>query len=282
MTDLLEKNSLLNQYEKIAYSTKMLNPKREFELLHQFKKNHCQKAKDEIIFAHMRTIFSLARRYSKMNNLNPVDIIHCGVVGVCKSLESFDMNKFKKPGGLLSYYIHRAILIEIGDYYRENLRQFTVSDRTNQHLKMVNDLYKQGKFNDKDESEMIEYIMKELKIVRKHARNLIDLFKPSIYLDAEIKSGEEITDSYLDIICQDKQTADVILIEKEKNEVLMQSLYELPPNHKNILCYKYGVGHEKTHSIQEVSKKYNIPTHQATKIINDSQQKLKYLIQENS
>ena len=286
MTENSQKHEILKKYDQFYLqdaSKTILNRQQEFDLINKFKENNDYDARDVIINAYFRTILKLARKYSNKNNLSEIDLVHCGVVGICKALESFDVSQFKKSEGLLSYYIHRGVIMEMNLYYRENIRQFSVTDRTNYHLKMVNDLYKQGKFNDKDAAGIVEFVMKELKVNRSHATNLIDLFKPAIELNAQLKTGDdENGNDYLDSICQETKSADNILSNKEEREILMQSLYSLPISHKNILCYKFGVGHDKHHSLEEVSRKYNITPYVATKIIKDSQNKLKHLIKQNS
>lgn len=281
-------NKILKQYEKIAYNTKPLEKNEEFELLKKYKTKKCQESKNKIINAYLRTVLAQARKFGERNNLSIIDLIHSGVVGICNSLDAFDLSKYTKQGGLLSYYIHRGVLMELTLYYRTFLRQFSVPDNVNTKLLNINKLFKSGKLNLGNDDQK-KYIGTMLSVSSSRTDNLLSLFKPSVELDKKIEDENGNGDSraseaseYKDLILktQNESSPDSILSENDNYENLFSQINNLEPEERSIIIHRYGINC-KEHTLLELGKKYKMSPANAGLKVNKIQEKLKRLMVRN-
>jgi len=224
----------------------------------------------------LRTAISLSEKYCERNNLSQDDAVQSAIIGIINAIENFDLKKYKvidkKSGGLFSYYCHRSILMELSDFYRQNIRQFSVSDYTNTQLQKINNLYKNGKLSkfltdglDKNhQQELVNFIKAELNINKdEKVIGLLNLFKSPMELDKNIddenSSSEKSTTTIKDVVLKTDRENDINFVnENEKKYIYLSELIEeLPEEDKKLIKSKYGIDCEKK-KIKDLSKLYKI------------------------
>lgn len=280
-------SKILKYYHKIAYSMPILKKDEEIDLLRKIKNNQCQQSSEIIVNAYLRTVISLAKKYCFGNNLSLEDAVQSGIHGILNSIQSFDLSKYKKidkkTGSLFSYYCYRGILMEMTNFYRENIRQFSVPDSVNTHLYNINKIYKTGELNnfvnDLSNEKMSSFLSKKLNIKLSKVRELLHLFSPPVELDAPIlhhQSEHENETSYKDFLIKtDKENNPLFITEREnKYSYLLNLIETLPETDREIIKDKYGFNGDR-HSVAEIASKYKISTFLASKTVKNIENKLK-------
>ena len=278
-----DNSPIIKFYQKIAYSTPVLPNDKEIELLKSAKNKDCSASREALINAYLRTVILLARKYCFGNNLSLEDGIHSGITGVINSIESFDLKKYETPGKMFSYYCYRGILMELTKFYRENIRQFSITDAMNTQMQKINNLYKNGEFNgiDKNENDqLVEFISQKLAIKSSKIKELLSLFSSPIELDSSQPNDEtdEIS-SYKDFFVKTNKEdePDKIIDRENKYSFLLSSVQNLPDDEKSIINSRYGIDCEKQ-NISELSKKYKISAPLMSRTISSIEKKLHSLM----
>lgn len=275
---------IIKNYEKIARETPMLKKLEEIELIKNVQKKNCAESRNRITYAYLRTAISLAKKYQNNTNLELEDLINAAILGIQRSLENFDLSKYKtisKNGpSLFSYYTYRSILMSLNDEYRSNLRQFSVSDSTNLRLTNINKLYKQGLLNDKSPDEIIEFVSKTLNIKIKEVKILVDLFKKPVELDKEIEESggpDNNHTEYKDLILKThvSENPSNILDQNDRKNQLLKELNNLPPEERNLIFHRYGINCDKNMTFAEIGAKYKTSGQNVKNKIDKIQNKLK-------
>lgn len=279
-------NNILKQYEKIAHETPYLKKEDEFELIKNVKEKDCADSKERIIRSYMRTAVSLAKKYSHRNNLEVEDLIGVGLLGISRAIENFDMTKYKKinktGGSLLGYFIYRGALMALSDHYRQNIRQFSVSDPTNVRLNNINKLYKKGLLNDLSPEETINFISEKLGIKKREVSLLITLFKKPVELDCEIEheDSDKGTAEYKDLILKthEKDTPRSIMEQNDRKTCLIEAINNLPPDEFNLICHRYGIYSDDPKTLAETGQKYKMSGQNVKNKIDKIQRNLKEML----
>lgn len=280
-------SKMMKVYKKLAYETPVLKKLEEFDLLKKVKDEDCQISREKIVNAYLRTVISLSKKYCFRNNLNLDECVQTGIVGILNALENFDLEKYVKVSktgpSLFSYFCYRSILMSLKEFYRLNLRQFSVSCTTNTRLTNINKLYKSGVFNTMagDPEKISDYISKELDIKKKECVLLLNLFKPGVELDSPLNSDDERPDphSYKDVLLKsfDDESPDSVCEREDNYKNLMEILDSLPKEERALIYHKFGINC-KEHTFAQIGKKYNMNSQSARNKIVKVQKKLKSLI----
>ena len=252
---------IINKYEEIARKTPMM--KREYELeMIKNSQNGCSNSREVIVNSYLRTAISLSKKYCNKTNLELVDAIHESVAGINEAIDKFDVSKYQKLGSMFSYFAYRAILMRLGDFYRSNMRQFSVSDSTNLRLTNINKLYKQGLLNDKSPEETVDFVSKTLNIKPRETKMLIDLFKKPMELDAPISMGDNCDEDveYKDLVLKthESETPRSILEREDKKRLLMEAVNQLTADERNLVFHRYGIHCDESMTFAEIGEKYKI------------------------
>lgn len=279
--------NVISQYKKVAYSTPLLKKGEEFELIQKYKESAGQdhETKQKLISAYLRTVINLAEKYSYRNRLDPLDLIQCGIVGILNSLEKFDLSEYKKitknSGSLFAYFTYRAILMEMQDHYRNNIRQVSVSDSTNNRLTKINKLYKNEKLNDKTPEEIVEIVCESLAVKKKEAVLLLSLFSPGVELDKPLENDSDGDDTleYKDFILKtyDEESPAAIYKNVENKNFLLKNIDKLEKEERFVILNKYGIKCEKK-SVEEIAGLLNKSSSYIVIRMKRAQEKLKNMI----
>jgi len=287
----MDKNAIIKQYETVAYSHPVLKKQEEYDLIKGYKKNGDPAAKEKLINSYLRTVINLSKKFAHNNNLDILDLIQSGIVGIVTALDGFDLSQYKKitknTGSLFAFWCYRHILCEIDAYYRNNIRQVAVTFTTNNRLFKINNMYKQGLFNKYEtlyDDAVVKHISKELKLKDKEVKLLLTLFKPAVELDREPETSESEHDnhnsSYQDTILKDysdNETPADIYERNEKYEDLISKIDNLDKEDRYIIQHRFGINCE-VESLSDIGKKIGCSTGNVAARTKKIQDKLKNMI----
>jgi len=283
-------DQIIKQYKKIAYETPILKKQEELELIKQYKNSkddkEIEKSKNILINSYLRTVIKEAEKYGYRNNLDILDLIQCGIVGIMNSLNKFDLDQYKEvtsnTGSLFAYYTYRAIIMEIQAYYRMNVRAVGVPDSINMKLNKINQMFKRGELNEGyGTDQMIQYIAEKLDLRIKEVKLLLSLFKPSVELDKPLEDDEnhDSISDYKDILLKsfDESNPYKEYRKFDDNNYLFKNLGYLTPEERYIIINRYGIRCEEKKP-DEIAAGLNKSQAYVTLKIKSIQEKLKKLM----
>jgi len=243
-------NKVIDTYIADCHTHTVLTAKQEKELVLILNKSKSRikksQARDRLINCNRLLVVKLAHRYKKFFNIELMEIINNGNVGLIKAVDLFDMEKFNNRFSTYAYYWIKHHIFN-GLY----LAAHTV---TTPHY-IIDQLrhYKEIVQNNKDISQ--EEIIRIMKIDKHKLRN-IKLAQSSIVpLDKASDVEDETSGSLYDVIADDKQIpADEIVANDDKKEFIKKLICQLKPAEKDIiveLFYNYK-------TLKQVGTKYNL------------------------
>ena len=221
---------------------------REEEItLSQKAKNGDKAAKDKIVTANLRFVVNIAKKYQN-HGLDLTDLISEGNVGILTAIEKFDPDKGYHFISYAVWWIRQSILKAIC----EKSRTIRLPLNRANELVQIEHARKivHGK---KSETQEFEEIAQMLNMTPAHVRDMINISREMISLDAEINNSDSdhtsIADFQEDTI---NKRPEEIAIEQSMAEEIDNVLETLRPNEANVIKMRYGLNGTKPMSLKEV------------------------------
>ena len=221
---------------------------REEEItLSQKAKNGDKAAKDKIVTANLRFVVNIAKKYQN-HGLDLTDLISEGNIGILTAIEKFDPDKGYHFISYAVWWIRQSILKAIC----EKSRTIRLPLNRANELVQIEHARKivHGK---KSETQEFEEIAQMLNMTPAHVRDMINISREMISLDAEINNSDSdhtsIADFQEDTI---NKRPEEIAIEQSMAEEIDNVLETLRPNEANVIKMRYGLNGTKPMSLKEV------------------------------
>ena len=221
---------------------------REEEItLSQKAKNGDKAAKDKIVTANLRFVVNIAKKYQN-HGLDLTDLISEGNIGILTAIEKFEPAKGYHFISYAVWWIRQSILKAIC----EKSRTIRLPLNRANELVQIEHARKivHGK---KSETQEFEEIAQMLNMTPAHVRDMINISREMISLDAEINNSDSdhtsIADFQEDTI---NKRPEEIAIEQSMSEEIDNVLETLRPNEANVIKMRYGLNGTKPMSLKEV------------------------------
>lgn len=241
-------DSILAMYLKDIKNIPLLTREEE-KVLAEKAKTGDKAARDKILKANLRFVIKVAKNYQN-HGLDLIDLISEGNIGLINAIEKFDVSKGYHFISYAVWWINQSILKAISEKSRAirlPLNKANELVRIEQAKKIV--------AGNKSEQQEFEEIGSLLGMDASYVREMVNISRDMVSLDADINNSESEHTSVADF-CEDEMYAkpEEIAVENAMKEDIDGVLKTLRPNEEKVIRMRYGLNGLEPMSLQEVGK----------------------------
>jgi len=239
-------DEVLGMYLKEINKIPLLSHEEETELALKAKAGD-QAAKNKIVNANLRFVVNVAKKYQN-HGLDLVDLISEGNIGLLTAIEKFDVEKGYHFISYAVWWIRQSILKAICEKSRAIRLPL---NRANELVQIEHAKKIIG--NKKTEQQEYEEIAEMLNMEPSHVREMINIARDMVSLDAEINNGDsdhtKVSDFQEDTLYGRPEDN---AMEIAMNEDIETVLDTLRPTEAKVIRMRYGLNGAKPMSLKEV------------------------------
>jgi len=238
-----------------SLSHPLLTAEQEQELAKSFERGNFE-AKNELIEANVRLVISIAKQY-RNKGVDFLDLIQEGVgFGLTRATEKFDWRTGNKFSTYATWWIHRAMQKTIADQSRTIRIPQHIVDMRNSILRAKMAIEAEvGR--DATIAEIAEFTSYELDEVTDVFEKVID-GGATTSLDKSVGEEDDGT-TLIDLRADEEEDVEAKAIYNVHNEEIRDSLTSLTYRKRRILEMLYGLDGEEPKTLEEISKRFNVP-----------------------
>lgn len=245
-------DSVLSMYLKEINKVPLLSHEEQSALALEAQKGNKQ-ARDKIVNANLRFVVNVAKNYQN-HGLDLVDLISEGNIGLLTAVDKFQPEKGYHFISYAVWWIRQSILKAVCEKSRSirlPLNKANELVRIEQAKKVV-----AGK---KTEQQEYEEIAEMLNMNTAHVREMLNISREMISLDAELNGSEDSKTSFGEMQ-EDKNYVrpEDAAITESMNQEIDEVLKTLRPNEEKVIRMRYGLNGTKPMSLKEVGDECNL------------------------
>ena len=209
-----------------------------------------EEAKTEVIEKNIRLVVSIAKIYTN-RGLEFLDLVNEGFFGLIKATNKFDVNKGYKFSTYATCWIRQAITRAIFDKGRVIRVSVHTMEHVNKVKRYINDYYVRNGIN-----PSMEEIQQQFNYSDEKMDKIFDIIinKPSS-LNTGIGEDEDI--ELIDLL-EDRESIPLEEIAAKGELVRIIDESSLTERERKVLYLRFGVIDNKTRTLEEVGKIFNI------------------------
>ena len=252
VTAMTNDENVLNMYLKEINRIPLLSREEEIELSKEAAAGN-KAAKDKIVRSNLRFVVNVAKKYQG-HGIDLVDLISEGNIGLLTAIDRFDVSKGYHFISYAVWWIRQAILKAIC----EKSRAIRLPLNRANELVQIEKARKLVAGNKTEEQEINE-IGEMLGMESAHVREMINLSREMVSLDAQVAGDNGNKNSVGDFLEDNvyESPDDFAMNEAMKTDI-DNVLNTLKPNEAKVLRLRYGLGGGKPMSLKEVGDVCNL------------------------
>ena len=227
----------------------LLTKEEEIELAQAVERGDLE-AKERLINSNLRLVVSNARRYMRQD-LNLLDLIQEGILGLIRASEKFDWRKGYKFSTYATFWIRQAIQRALESKERTIRVPNQVAQRERKVMRIERELAaKLG------HDPTTEEIAKEAELDPAQVDEIRDLSRVVTSLDRPV--GED-DGSSLGALVPDERTGPAEEVHMSlRDETLRRAVQELPEQERKVIQLRYGINGDEPTPLREASRRLNM------------------------
>ena len=241
-------DNILALYLKDINKIPMLSHEEQSELADKAQKGD-KKAQDKLVNANLRFVVNVAKKYQN-HGLDLTDLISEGNLGLLTAVEKFDSAKGYHFISYAVWWIRQSILKAVCEKSRPIRLPL---NRANELVQIEHAKKVLG--HKKTEQQEYEEIGKMLNMEPSHVREMINISRDMISLDAELNDGENNHAKIGDFFEDDTydRPEEKAIDNAMKNDI-NNIVDSLKPNEAKIIRMRFGLNGYKPMSLKEVGE----------------------------
>ena len=244
--------NVLSMYLKDINKVSLLSREEETDLALKAKAGD-KAAKDKIVNANLRFVVNVAKKYQN-HGLDLPDLISEGNIGLLTAVDRFDVSKGYHFISYAVWWIRQAILKAICEKSRAIRLPL---NRANELVQIEH--ARKLMTGDKTEEQEFAEVARMLKMDKQHVREMVNISRDMISLDAQVASSDNDRTSVSDFIEDERyDNPDEEAISNAMKRDIGKVLNTLKPNEAKVLSLRYGLNGTRPMSLKEVGDTCNL------------------------
>ena len=244
--------NILSMYLKDINKVSLLSREEEIDLALKAKAGD-KAAKDRIVNANLRFVVNVAKKYQN-HGLDLPDLISEGNIGLLTAVDRFDVSKGYHFISYAVWWIRQAILKAICEKSRAIRLPL---NRANELVQIEH--ARKLMTGDKTEEQEFAEVARILKMDKQHVREMVNISRDMISLDAQVASSDNDRTSVSDFIEDERyDNPDEEAISNAMKRDIGKVLNTLKPNEAKVLSLRYGLNGARPMSLKEVGDTCNL------------------------
>lgn len=244
--------NILSMYLKDINKVSLLSREEETDLALKAKAGD-KAAKDKIVNANLRFVVNVAKKYQN-HGLDLPDLISEGNIGLLTAVDRFDVSKGYHFISYAVWWIRQAILKAICEKSRAIRLPL---NRANELVQIEH--ARKLMTGDKTEEQEFAEVARMLKMDKQHVREMVNISRDMISLDAQVASSDNDRTSVSDFIEDERyDNPDEEAVSNAMKRDIGKVLNTLKPNEAKVLSLRYGLNGTRPMSLKEVGDTCNL------------------------
>jgi RNA polymerase primary sigma factor len=227
----------------------LLSKEEEIELAQAVERGDLE-AKERLINSNLRLVVSNARRYMRQD-LNLLDLIQEGILGLIRASEKFDWRKGYKFSTYATFWIRQAIQRALESKERTIRVPNQVAQRERKVIRIERELAtKLGR------DPTTEEVAKEAELEPAQVEEIRDLTRVVTSLDRPV--GEEDASSLGEFIPDERSGPAEEVHMSLQDVTLRHAVDELPEDERKVIQLRYGINGDEPTPLRETSRRLEL------------------------